>query len=409
MTMDDHRHITLPGLLAAALIGLIACRPALLEQSSATAESIGPRSTMSPSASLSVANTPASSLPPVDTPTQSIATPQSSQPRFSATIDFATGPDRATSQRVFRTGTRQVFAMWDYATMGPQHQVRREWYRDNVLWLVREETWDYAKYGRDGTVQDISVYDFEAGLEPGLYTLRLYIDGQPQASFENNVPISFRVEGKPLEPVPAPDGQRMVLVRDPRVLTIQEIDGSQRDLLTADEISSMAWFPDGVHLVYSNRLRTHQLLEAGTIGVQDELWIVDVVTGEKHRIGTADENLHTPSVSPDGQYVAVLSGTGWFDACLVDLSLAVLKLDGAGQRIALYRLSDFAGLPRNESGDLAAYPVASANTPVPGVWLNSTQLTVGVQFTCLLDNPAGIYTLDLTTQTARKTGDLEEH
>ncbi len=298
--------------------------------------------------------------------------------------------------------------MWDYSNMGPNQQVRREWYRDNVLWLVREETWDYAKYGHDGTVLDVSVYDFETGLEPGLYTLRLYVDGRPQSSFENYPPISFRVEGTPLDPVSSPDGRRIALVHDPRVLVIQEADGTQRDLLTADEISSMAWLPDEVHLVYSNRLRAHQLVGAGTIFVQDELWIVDVVTGEQHQIGAADENLHTPSVSPDGQYLVVLSGTGWYDACLVDLSLAVVKLDSNRQRIALYRLDDFAGLPRNESGDLAAYPVTAADIPAPGVWLNSTQFTVGLQFACTLDNPAGIYTLDLTTQTARKTGNLEE-
>jgi hypothetical protein len=292
--------------------------------------------------------------------------------------------------------------------MRPHQQVRREWYRDNVLWLVREETWDFAKYGRDGTVLDVSVYDFEKGLEPGRYTLRLYIDGRPQSSFENYPPISFRVEGTPLDPASSLGGRRTALVNDPRVLVIQDADGTQRELLTADEISSMAWLPDGLHLVYSNRLRVHQLLEAGTIFVQDELWIINVLTGEKHPLGTADENLHTPSVSPDGRYVAVLSGTGWYDACLVDQSLAIVKLDSVGQRIGLYRLDDFAGLSRNEADDLAAYPVTTANIPAPGVWRNSTQLMVGLQFACTQGNPAGIYTLDLTTHTARKTGDLKK-
>ena len=106
--------------------------------------------------------------------------------------------------------------------------------------------------------------------------------------------------------------------------------------------------------------------------------------------------------------MAVLSGTGWYDACLVDLSLAVVKLDSNWQRIALFRLNDFAGLPRNVADDLAAYPAITANTPASGVWLNSTQLAVGLQFACTPDNPAGIYLLDLTTQTARKTGNLEE-
>jgi sugar lactone lactonase YvrE len=360
---------------------------------------VSPRATATPPAG--------APLLPLSTPTPT--TPPSPQPRFSNGIDFATEPNRAKTQRVFPTGTRQIFALWNYANMTPQQRVRREWYRDNVLWLVRDETWDYTRYGRDGTLQDVSVHDFESGLQAGLYTLRLYIDDQPQAAFENYGPISFRVEGRPLDPAPSPDGRHIALVRDPRVLTVQDADGTQRELLTADEISSLAWLPDGRHLIYSNRLRAHQLLDAGSIGVQDELWIVDMVTGDKHPLGTAAENLHTPSVSPDGRYIAVLSGTGWFDACLVDLSLAIVELDNHWQRTAIYRLADFAGLPRSDADDLGAYPVAVTGAALPGVWLNSSQFEVNVQFTCRPDNPAGVYTLDLRTQTARKTATLEEH
>jgi len=351
---------------------------------------------------------PAGWLAAINPPTSTA--PELPKPWFSPAIDFATIPDRAQAQRVFPGGTRQVFAFWTYGNMRPGLMIHRDWYRNGELWLTREEAWDFARYGATGVMSDVSVYDFGQGLAPGRYALKLSINGQAQDILESQSDISFEVlkRNGPIS-LAAPIGSRTAVVDDPRELIILESDGTRRTLLTANEISSLAWLPDGIHLVYSNRDRSKQMLSAGTIGMHDELWIVDVVSGEHHLIGTAEENLHTPSVSPDGQYVAVLSGTGWFDACLVDLGLAVLKLDGAGQRIALYRLSDFAGLPRNESGDLAAYPVASANTPVPGVWLNSTQLTVGLQFTCRPDNPAGIYTFDLGTQTARKTGNLEEH
>ncbi len=335
--------------------------------------------------------------------------PELPKPWFSPAIDFATIPNRAKAQRVFPGGTRQVFAFWTYGNMRPGPMVRRDWYRNGELWLTREEPWDFARYGATGVISDVSVYDFEQGLEPGRYALKLSIDGQVQHILELPGNISFEVlkRNGPTS-LASPIGSRTAVVDDPRKLIILESDGTRRTLLTANEISSLAWLPDGIHLVYSNRDRSKQMLSAGTIGMRDELWIVDAVSGEHHLIGTAAENLHTPSVSPDGRYIAVLSGTGWYDACVVDQSLAIVELDGTGQRIALHRLDDFAGLPRNEASDSAVYPVTTANRPAPGVWLNSTQLAVGLQFACMRGSPAGIYTLDLTTQTAAKTGDLEK-
>jgi hypothetical protein len=341
-------------------------------------------------------------LPPVP----SLA-PESSQPWFSPMITFATEPIRAKAQRVFPAGTRQVFAFWTYVNMRSGLMVRRDWYRNGELWLTREEAWDFAKYGATGVISDVSVYDLEQGLEPGRYTLKLSIDDRVQDILERQGNIAFEVlKRNGSISLASPVGSRAALIDDPKELIIVDPDGTRRRLLVADEISSAAWLPDSLHLIYSNRDRSRQRLSAGTFGIRDELWIADVVSGEHHSIGTAEENLHTPVPSPDGRYVAVVSGTGWFDACLVDWTIAIVELDNTFHRTRLYRLADFKGLPANLGNDVRIYADTSQDLPAPGLWRDNSQLTVRLTWTCTTDNPAGDYVLDLATLEARKVSSL---
>jgi photosystem II stability/assembly factor-like uncharacterized protein len=101
------------------------------------------------------------------------------EPSFSPDIRFSEG-DGKPELRSFAPKTRQIFAVWDYANMREGLTVRREWYLDGQLWASREEAWNFAKYGANGTVTDISIYDLDAGLPSGAYQLRLFINGQPQ-------------------------------------------------------------------------------------------------------------------------------------------------------------------------------------------------------------------------------------
>ena len=42
-------------------------------------------------------------------------------------------------ERIFPSGTREIYAIWDYADMSEEMMVRREWWKNEELWLVREE------------------------------------------------------------------------------------------------------------------------------------------------------------------------------------------------------------------------------------------------------------------------------
>jgi hypothetical protein len=98
---------------------------------------------------------------------------------------FAAGPS-AEETSTFPAGTEIIYAIWDYAGLAPDDQIRRIWIRDNLIWLPREEKWDWEKYGAEGTVRDISIFDFEGdGLQPGSYRLQLYLNDtlQEEAAF----------------------------------------------------------------------------------------------------------------------------------------------------------------------------------------------------------------------------------
>jgi hypothetical protein len=100
-------------------------------------------------------------------------------------LRFALTPDGA-AQREFAPGTEEVYAVWEYTGMSPTDSIRRIWFRDDQIWLTREEGWNWSEYGSEGTMRDISVYDNEgSGLPPATYRLQLYIndDLQQEAMF----------------------------------------------------------------------------------------------------------------------------------------------------------------------------------------------------------------------------------
>ena len=95
--------------------------------------------------------------------------------RFALTADVA-------PQTEFPVGTDEIFALWEYVGMSPSDTVRRIWFRDDEIWLTREEGWNWGEYDSQGTMRDISVYDNEgSGLPPATYRLQLYINDELQA------------------------------------------------------------------------------------------------------------------------------------------------------------------------------------------------------------------------------------
>jgi len=301
--------------------------------------------------------------------------------------------------------------MWGYAHMRDGLTIRVEWnYYDfsaaeEVVKRTREETWSIAKYGESGMILDEALSDAN-GLGRGLYDVSLSIDGVTSWDLECGWNIEFEVvEPEPVEPVTSPDGRRTAIVEPPGTILVRESDGSHRSILVIDEVSSLAWMPDSLHLVYSDRDRTEQIMGAGGVGRRDSLWIVDVESGDQVELGTTDENFHDPRISPDGRYIAVVTGSGWGDACLMDLGLAILELDADFTQLRTYTPRDFAGLLK-VTEDSFVYPVDRPGLATPGIWVSHTQLEVGLNWTCVPGEPAGVYRLDLSTLQAVKVAGL---
>lgn len=132
----------------------------------------------------------------------------------------------------------------------------------------------------------------------------------------------------------------------------------------------------------------------------------DVQTDEKYLIGTVEEDFHTPHLSPNGLYIAVLHGTSWSDACFVDLGVAVLEIIEELERVNSYYLRDFAGLPKgNEYTSI--YPLDLEDIPILGVWQCNAQIMVELKWACIPDDPKGVYMLDIKVLNAEKVSDLE--
>ena len=95
-------------------------------------------------------------------------------------LHFAAGP-LSPAAETFPAGTEIIYAVWDYTALSPGDRIRRIWIRDNLIWLTREEKWDWEKYGAAGTVRDLSIFDYEgSGLQSGEYKLQLYLNDELQ-------------------------------------------------------------------------------------------------------------------------------------------------------------------------------------------------------------------------------------
>ena len=334
--------------------------------------------------------------PPTQTPIDELTPPDlvnPSAPWFSPKISFYTDPDPQKSQRIFPSGIRQIFAIWDYANMEPGLLVRREWYKDGKLFLAQEDHWDFSRYGAQGTIADITLHDFEKGLEKGLYSLHLYIAGQDQTLNTLIDQVSFRIiDVKSPLPTTSPDGTRLALVPDPRSLMIEEGNGLQNRVFVGQEIAGLAWFPDSRNIIVSNRDRTKQEISGTAEGIRDELWIIDTTSGLRIRIATPEENLHMPLVSPDGRYIAAISGTGRFFACKSDLSIVLIELDHDLTRVAIHNLNE---LPAFSDFQYPPIPVNYPTVPLPGIWQDINRFSLALKFPCSSGEADGIYLLNL--------------
>lgn len=335
-------------------------------------------------------------------------TPTPSAPRFS-TLRFATSPNAPVTRRFYVAGTPRVYAIWDYANMSEGMVVRREWLRDGQSWIVREDLWDMEKYGTNGTIRDVAIFDDNIGLQAGEYSLILSIDGVVQ-----NVSDNIFVQEKGVfwvfapdvrGPITSPDGNRTAYVRNGGKLLIQFSDARLREMALVDEISTVAWFPDSRHLLYAERDRTEQVAPTEDWGITHKLWILDVDTGERLLTSTSGENFHNPMISPSGRYIAALAGSTFNDRCFSSPTLVIIELNEEMRRSAVHTIEDFEGIPSLGSDSAGAFP---SDHTSPGTWESGDRLLTGLWWLCLTTDaiPNGMYLLDVSSLNAERIGGL---
>lgn len=126
--------------------------------------------------------------PPVPAELPTSAPIPAGDARFS-NLRFAT-TGAGTPQGTFPRGTDQVCAIWDYRDMQPSDTVRRTWKLNGELYVERQEAWDAGKYGGQGSVTDVCLFDridgyidgAVDGIDPGTWTVELAVNGQPATS-----------------------------------------------------------------------------------------------------------------------------------------------------------------------------------------------------------------------------------
>ncbi|HXQ37278.1 MAG TPA: hypothetical protein VN843_24930, partial [Anaerolineales bacterium] len=286
--------------------------------------------------------------------------------------------------------------VWDYQNMYSGLLVRRDWYFNDVLWITREEPWDFSKYGSNGTIKDISVFDLDVGLESGKYRLELYIDMQPQPVGEVTWPEFTITDGGSEARVTSPDGQRVADADDPRTLLLRDTSKSVRQLFSGKEITNLTWLPDSQHIIFVDRDRSQQQLPTD-LGIQDDLWIVDILTGESHLLFQNTVSFGEFSFSPDGRYMASIEGSGFADACFVDSRLIFFELASDFRTARSIKQEQFSGI--SSAQDTVVYPVEK------GTWQNETKYLIPLNGTCNFDqNLVGTYVFNLSELHARKWG-----
>ena len=329
------------------------------------------------------------------------AVPQTTSPIFynARTSSSSSDLDQKSS---FPAGTKAVYALWDYQNMRAGLSVRREWYWNGQLWLTREEAWDFNKYGANGTIRDISIYDNTTGLNSGNYQLRLYIDNVLQ-------PISPGILSPVTQWINFDIGQEdasagygswdslwgVEVYGEKRIVLKSVSTGTITEIYTAREVPYVAWFNDSKHFLFVDRNRSDQQ-PGTTIGIQDTLWIVDVPSGAMHLLYKSDTSFAGrggPLPSPDGKYVASIEGSGFADACVVDSRMIFFELASDYRSVKVTKQQEFSGLPTLDGGSI--YPVED------GYWENSNSYLVTMSGTCNTGRgQLGAYSFNMLNRTA---------
>ena len=387
------------------LVGALACNaPSAAQITPTPTGEIAPTITASPQSTSTTGVTQAASATSASQPTapsQPTTPPQTGEPIFTALV-FNDQPSAATSKGLFPTGTEEIWAIWNYANMRQGMIVKRVWIKDDEVWLEREEPWDFAKYGESGTVTDISIYDRDQGLAEGSYLLQLFIDGNQQNVGEHGIP-GFVIASTADQEFPG-DGDQVAIVRDLGTLILTDANGQEKVLAQELEIISVQWFPDNKRILYVALDRSMAPL-GPTLEWKWRLWVIVLATGEKYPLSEESEKLHDPALSPQGDIIALVKGTGYGDAGFVDSELVFMYLDASFKRNTTKSFTEFQGIPAGSEDGV--YPVQFGISEFPGEWAGIAEFDAGLAATINAPNfDSGVYAFFTKEMIAQRLGDL---
>ncbi len=149
-------------------------------------------------------------------------------------------------------------------------------------------------------------------------------------------------------------------------------------------VKDFDWTPDGKHVVF---VLADELGRIGdsTLGIKYTLWISR--SDGNARVFLA-ENIRSIRISPDGNFIAAIKGSGYVDACYVDQELVFLALSPDRASVRQIDLKTFQFYPSVES-DRTFYPLANVT------WLSDQAALAGFHVTCEPGkSPAGGYLIN---------------
>jgi hypothetical protein len=124
-----------------------------------------------------------------------------------------------------------------------------------------------------------------------------------------------------------------------------------------------------------------------------------VETGQSTLLFEDNDELMKPFVvsaaSASGYYVASVEGSGFFDACFVDMKVVIFEINQELEASSRFVQEDFAGLPSGQ--DMDVYPSGQ------GEWLSPGRFKIPLDFTCTMDATLkGSYVFDMGSLSVAK-------
>jgi hypothetical protein len=186
------------------------------------------------------------------------------------------------------------------------------------------------------------------------------------------------------DPKTRPDGNGFGFLAAEGGLAWLDNEGVRQDIVAATalpaqhQILDFDWRPDGQAVLYTLADLSEQVFDS-TLGIKYSVWQATMDGAKPVKLADGARN---PRVSPDGRTAAVLTGSGYGDACIVDQGLAFLALEPGAN---LVDMADLAGYPP-ETVMGSFYPLANVT------WSSGQNALVEFGLTCDEDRgKAGMY------------------